>query len=56
MKTEINSLSTEGKIAVIFRAAELIDETRDDDVVSGLRSLFKALVSDLLSPSHEHKH
>lgn len=56
MKKEIDDLSTEGKIAVLFRSAEVISETEDEDVANGLKALFNTLVSDLLSSGHDKKH
>ena len=56
MKKQIDDLSTEGKIAVLFRSAEVISETEDEDVANGLKALFNTLVSDLLSSGHDKKH
>ena len=56
MKKQIDDLSTEGKIAVLFRSAEVISETEDEDVANVLKALFNTLVSDLLSSGHDKKH
>ena len=55
-KTEIDSLPIEVKLAVIFRLAESIDETKTPDVKKGLETLFYAMIADMVNIKVEHRH
>ena len=56
VKTEVGNLPPEAKIAVAIRLAEVIEECKDPDVISGLKSLFKTLVADMISVKVEQRH
>ncbi len=44
----------EAKIAIAIRLAEVIDDCKDQEVLRGLRSLFHALIGDLVNSEVRH--
>lgn len=47
---QINELPVETKLAIAIRLSEVIDNTKDPEVLGGLRMLFNAIVKDLSYP------
>lgn len=56
VKTEVSSLPIEAKIAIALRAAECIEQSKDADVVKGLKVLFQTLIHDLVTIKTEPRH
>jgi hypothetical protein len=53
-KGTVSELPMEAKIAIAIRLAEVIDDCKDQEVLRGLRSLFHALIGDLVNPEVRH--
>lgn len=56
VKTEVSNLPVEAKIAIVLRTAECIEESKDADVVKGLKVLFSTLITDLVTIKTEPRH
>jgi len=50
----VSELPMEAKIAIAIRLAEVIDDCKDQEVLRGLRSLFHALIGDLVNSEVRH--
>ena len=56
VKTEVGNLPVEAKIAIALRTAECIEQSKDVDVVKGLKVLFSTVISDLVTIKTEPRH
>lgn len=56
VKTEVGSLPIEAKIAIALRTAECIEQSKDADVVKGLKVLFQTVIHDLVTIKTEPRH
>lgn len=56
VKTEVSNLPVEAKIAIALRTAECIEESKDVDVVKGLKVLFNTVIQDLVTIKIEPRH
>jgi hypothetical protein len=56
VKTEVSGLPIEAKIAIALRTAECIEQSKDADVVKGLKVLFQTLIHDLVTIKTEPRH
>lgn len=56
VKTEVSSLPIEAKIAIALRTAECIEQSKDADVVKGLKVLFQTVIHDLVTIKTEPRH
>jgi hypothetical protein len=56
VKTEVGNLPVEAKIAIALRTAECIEQSKDADVVKGLKVLFQTVIHDLVTIKTEPRH